>query len=147
VLTTVHLTAVAVWIGALAHVVRTGATRHWSKAARRLLADYARHTLVWVVTVLVTGTLSALLLISPTELPDTDFNRVLAVASMWSCRRISATSTKGLSNNRERRPGPCVPHYRMAKYPGGVYCSRQAGGESRPSPLRPTRIDTLRKKP
>lgn len=79
VLTSVHLSAAAVWIGALVQVIRTGASWRWNTAARRLLADYARLALALVVAVLVTGTLSGLLLVSATELFDTDFGRVLTV--------------------------------------------------------------------
>ncbi len=79
VLITVHLVAAAVWIGALVHVLRVGRAWRWSPPARAALRGYARVALALVVTVLVTGSLSGLLMISPLELLDTGFGRLLAV--------------------------------------------------------------------
>ncbi|WP_327432922.1 copper resistance CopC/CopD family protein [Streptomyces sp. NBC_01236] len=79
VLTTVHLTAVAVWIGALVHILRVGRAWRWAPPARAALRAYASVALVLVVVVLITGTLSGLLLVSPLQLLDTGFGQVLAV--------------------------------------------------------------------
>ncbi|MEU0170326.1 copper resistance protein CopC [Streptomyces iakyrus] len=79
VLTTVHLAAAAVWIGALVHVLRVGRAWRWAPPARAALRAYAGLALVLVVVVLLTGTLSGLLLVSPLKLLDTDFGRLLAL--------------------------------------------------------------------
>jgi copper transport protein len=79
VLTTVHLAAAAVWIGALVHLVRGGVVRRWDASFRAALGDYARLALLLVLAVLLTGTLSGLLLLSPSELLDTGFGKVLVV--------------------------------------------------------------------
>lgn len=78
-LITVHLTAAAVWIGALVHILRVGRAWRWTAPARAALRAYARLALALVVVVLITGTLSGLLMISPLKLFDTDFGRLLAV--------------------------------------------------------------------
>ncbi|GGQ97109.1 hypothetical protein GCM10010280_51020 [Streptomyces pilosus] len=79
VLITAHLAAAAVWVGALVHLVRVGVTRRWDRAFRAALATYARLALALVGAVLLTGTLSGLLLLSPSDLLVTDFGKVLAV--------------------------------------------------------------------
>ncbi|MEU0042855.1 copper resistance CopC/CopD family protein [Streptomyces werraensis] len=78
-LTTVHLTAAAVWIGALVHVLRLGRAWRWAPPARAVLRRYARLALALVIVVLLTGTLSGLLLLSWSELWDTSFGKVLVV--------------------------------------------------------------------
>ncbi|WP_171110565.1 MULTISPECIES: copper resistance protein CopC [Streptomyces] len=78
-LTTVHLAAAAVWIGALVHVLRVGRTWRWAPPARAALGAYARLALALVIVVLATGALSGLLLVSPPELLDTDFGRLLTI--------------------------------------------------------------------
>ncbi|MFC8564353.1 copper resistance D family protein [Streptomyces sp. NPDC057245] len=79
VLTTVHLLAAAVWIGALVHVLRLGRAWRWASNARAVLRHYARLALALVLVVLLTGTLSGLLLLSWSELWDTSFGQVLVV--------------------------------------------------------------------
>lgn len=79
VLTCVHLGATAVWVGALVHLVWLGIARGWDDRLRAALGDYARLALALVIAVLLTGTLSGLLLMSPSELLDTSFGKVLAV--------------------------------------------------------------------
>ncbi|WP_331753507.1 copper resistance protein CopC/CopD (plasmid) [Streptomyces sp. NBC_00637] len=79
VLTTVHLAAAAVWIGALVHIVRIGVAHRWGAGFRAALGSYARLALVLVIVVLFSGTLSGLLLVSPSELWDTGFGKVLVV--------------------------------------------------------------------
>ncbi|MFD3928298.1 copper resistance CopC/CopD family protein [Streptomyces sp. NPDC058614] len=79
VLTTVHLAAAAVWIGALIHMLRVGRAWRWAPPARAALRAYARLALALVVVVLISGTLSGLLMVSPLKLFDTDFGQLLAV--------------------------------------------------------------------
>ncbi|MEU0721780.1 copper resistance protein CopC [Streptomyces lavendulocolor] len=79
VLTTVHLTAAAVWIGALVHILRIGRAWRWAPHARAALRAYASVALGLVVVVLITGTLSGLLMVSPLQLLDTGFGRLLAL--------------------------------------------------------------------
>ncbi|MFF4567287.1 copper resistance protein CopC [Streptomyces sp. NPDC001435] len=79
VLTTMHLAAAAVWIGALVHLVHVGIARRWDTRFRAALGAYARLALLLVIVVLLTGTLSGLLLISPSELLDTSFGKLLSV--------------------------------------------------------------------
>ncbi len=79
VLTTVHLLAAAVWIGALVHVLRLGRAWRWASNARAVLRRYACLALALVLVVLLTGTLSGLLLLSWSELWDTSFGQVLVV--------------------------------------------------------------------
>ncbi|GAA0642142.1 hypothetical protein Stsp02_20530 [Streptomyces sp. NBRC 14336] len=79
VLTTVHLAAAAVWIGALIHLVRVGVAHRWDAPFRATLGRYARLALALVIVVLLTGTLSGLLLVSPADLFGTSFGKVLAV--------------------------------------------------------------------
>ncbi|MET9836094.1 copper resistance protein CopC [Streptomyces sp. NPDC006385] len=78
-LTTVHLLAAAIWIGALVYVLRVGAAWRWNPAMRAVLRGYARIAAVLLAAVLVTGTLSGLLMVSPAKLLDSDFGRLLAV--------------------------------------------------------------------
>ncbi|MEU3550858.1 copper resistance CopC/CopD family protein [Streptomyces longwoodensis] len=79
VLTVAHLTAAALWIGALAYLVRLGVARRWDARARGALGVYARFALALVIVVLFTGAVSGLLLLSPSELLDTPFGRVLSL--------------------------------------------------------------------
>ncbi|MEU1596023.1 copper resistance protein CopC [Streptomyces sp. NPDC005708] len=78
VLTCVHLGAAAVWVGALVHLVWVGIARGWDDRLRAALGEYARLALALVIAVLLTGTISGLLLMSPSELLDTPFGKVLA---------------------------------------------------------------------
>lgn len=79
-LTGVHVAAVAVWVGALLHVVRAAlAWREERAAVRWVLIGYARMAL-WVFLVVVgTGTLSALLLVPFSALTSTTYGQVLLV--------------------------------------------------------------------
>ncbi len=64
VLIAVHLTAVAVWVGALAHVVRAGlALRRTGDKATPVVRAYARMALALFLLVFLTGTLAALTII------------------------------------------------------------------------------------
>jgi len=77
--TVVHLLAVAVWLGALAHVVRVA--RRWrgdAGWARLLGHDYARLAVILLVVVLGSGTVEAILLLpSFAALVDTTYGVVL----------------------------------------------------------------------
>jgi len=79
-LTTVHVTAGAVWVGALVHVVRAGIAWQASPAALRwLVTGYARLAAWLFATVVATGTITALLLVPPAALLTTTYGRVLSV--------------------------------------------------------------------
>jgi copper transport protein len=101
VLTTVHVTAVAVWIGALVHVLRVGRAWGWTPSARAALRSYARLALALVLVVLTTGTLSGLLMVSPLKLFDTNFGRVLAVklALVAGVCALALAARRRLSHN------------------------------------------------
>jgi copper transport protein len=78
VLATVHLLAAALWAGGLVQAVRIAwAWRADSGRARLAVSAYARAAL-WLVAILVgTGTLAALVLLSPGELVCTGYGRIL----------------------------------------------------------------------
>ncbi|GAA3845325.1 copper resistance CopC/CopD family protein [Amycolatopsis tucumanensis] len=80
VLTGVHLAAVAIWVGALLHVVRAAvAWRRERPAVRWVLFGYARLA-VWVfLTAVATGTITALLLVPLPALVTTTYGQVLLV--------------------------------------------------------------------
>lgn len=64
VLIAVHLTAVAVWVGALVHVVRAGiAMRRGGESSSPVVRVYARIALALFLLVFLTGTLAALTII------------------------------------------------------------------------------------
>lgn len=70
-LVAIHLLAAAIWVGALAHVVRLALwRRRRGLDPRSLVAAYARLALWLVVVVLVAGTLAGLTLASPGEVID-----------------------------------------------------------------------------
>jgi copper transport protein len=79
--TVVHLLAVAVWLGALAHVVRVA--RRWrgdAGWARLLGHDYARLAVILLVAVLASGTVEAIMLLPGfAALVDTTYGVVLLV--------------------------------------------------------------------
>lgn len=81
VVTVVHLLAVAVWIGALVHVV--GVARRWRSQggwARLLAHDYSRLAVILLLVVLASGTVEAILLLpSFAALVDTAYGVVLLV--------------------------------------------------------------------
>lgn len=82
--TTVHLAAAAVWVGALVHLIRAG--RRWHRAglpAAPAVSAYARLALWLFLAVVVTGSLAALMLTPPENLIhtllDTAYGRWLLV--------------------------------------------------------------------
>jgi copper transport protein len=80
-LTVAHLLAVAVWIGALIHVLRAAHQWHGQPGPTRLLVyDYSRLALVLVLLVIATGTLAAVIVLpSLAALVDTTYGLVLVV--------------------------------------------------------------------
>jgi copper transport protein len=79
-LTGVHLAAVAVWVGALAHVARAVlAWRRERPAVRWVLAGYVRLAAWMFALVVATGITSALLLVPLTALLTTTYGQVLLI--------------------------------------------------------------------
>ena len=78
-LTVVHLSAAAVWVGALAHVLRCA--RRWRTHrgwTRVLVYDYARLALILVLVVVATGTAEAVVVLpSAAALVDNTYGRLL----------------------------------------------------------------------
>ncbi len=80
VLTGVHLLAAAIWAGALIQVVRTAlAWRGSPRSAWTVVATYSRLAAWLFAAVVVTGTLSALLLVPLSAWTDTAYGRTLLV--------------------------------------------------------------------
>ena len=75
----VHLTAAAIWLGALSHVMAVAWTWRANRAAaHRVLAEYARLALVLLLLVALTGTVSATLTLpSVSALTATGYGRLL----------------------------------------------------------------------
>ena len=82
-LTAAHLIAAAVWLGALVDTVRTTAAwRSRPPAVRWMIVGYARTALWLFLTVVATGTLTALILLPPPALitlTSTTYGRLLMV--------------------------------------------------------------------
>ncbi|ALV33065.1 copper resistance protein CopC [Streptomyces sp. CdTB01] len=79
-LTFVHLTAAALWAGTLLHVLRTlVAWRSGQSPVRGLLLSYARLAAWLFAAVVVTGLISALLLVPLDNLTTTTYGQVLLV--------------------------------------------------------------------
>ena len=101
-LTVVHLAAAAVWLGALVHIVRVAvAWRGRSFATWVAVRAYARLAIALFVLVLVTGTLSALLLL-PTlqDWTGTTYGQVLmAKLGVFAAVVVAA----GIARTRHRR--------------------------------------------
>ncbi|MEW2051690.1 copper resistance protein CopC [Streptomyces sp. NPDC005476] len=77
-LTLVHLTAAALWDGTLLHVLRTLLDRRGEQSpVRGLLLSYARLAAWLFVAVVVTGLVSALLLVPLDDLTTTTYGQVL----------------------------------------------------------------------
>ncbi|WP_322770389.1 copper resistance CopC/CopD family protein, partial [Frankia sp. Cr1] len=79
--TAIHLTAAAIWVGTLLHVVRVAARmRHSPLAVRALLAGYSRIALGLFLVVVATGTLTSIELVpNLPALLHTGYGRVLLV--------------------------------------------------------------------
>jgi len=79
-LTAVHLSAAAVWAGALLHTVRAAwAWRDRSSAVRWVFAEYARMALWLFLLVVATGMLSAMILVPVAALTTTSYGVVLLI--------------------------------------------------------------------
>ncbi|WP_308114968.1 copper resistance CopC/CopD family protein [Rhodococcus opacus] len=78
--TAIHLTAAAIWVGALAHTVRA-VLAWWSEkpAVRWVVSGYTRLAVWTFLVVVATGTVSALLLIPVSALLTTTYGQVLVV--------------------------------------------------------------------
>jgi len=78
--TAVHLAAAAVWVGALAHVVRAGVTwRAQRPALMWVVTGYARWAAWLLATVVLTGAVSAVILVPWSGLTTTAYGRTLLV--------------------------------------------------------------------
>lgn len=104
-LTLVHLTAAALWAGALLHVLRTlAAWRGERSPVRALLLSYARLAAWLFAAVVVTGLISALLLVPLDDLATTTYGQVLLVKialvavvaglALAARRRLRSTGTR-----------------------------------------------------
>ena len=108
-LTSVHLLAAAVWVGALVYVVRAARSwRPWPGRARGLVRDYARLAIWLFFIVVATGTVTGLLLVPLPALFSTSYGRTLVVKIVlvggvvtlaWFARRhlMRARKTMGQS--------------------------------------------------
>jgi copper transport protein len=108
-LTVVHLAAAAVWVGGLVHVVRLAvAWRGRSLATWLVVGAYARVAAALLLVVVVTGTLSALLLL-PTlnDWSGTTYGQVLLLKLGLFAAAVAAALTarirhrRGVDNGRE----------------------------------------------
>ncbi len=114
-LTGVHLAAAAVWVGALVHVIRVGrARRRVGAPAAGLVRSYARLALWLFLVVVLSGTISALILIPRGELTatlaTTTYGRWLASRwCSWRWWRDWRFWRDGLSSVRSVGPSPRWP--------------------------------------
>jgi copper transport protein len=75
-----HLTAGAVWVGALVHLLRAAHTNHAVTPVLPAFRDYARLAVALFATVVLTGTIAALQLIPTTDaLTSTGYGQALVV--------------------------------------------------------------------
>ncbi|WP_326718719.1 copper resistance protein CopC/CopD [Streptomyces sp. NBC_00243] len=101
VLTFVHLTAAALWVGALVQILRTMAVwRGQRTAARALLLAYARLAAWLFAAVVTSGVIAALLLVPLDDVFTTTYGRILlakialvavAAALAYTARRLHRT--------------------------------------------------------
>ncbi len=83
-LTWAHLLSAALWAGMLLYVVRAGiAWREHPEAVRALVRLYSRAAVWLFALVVVTGVVSALVLVPLRSLFTTDYGRVLIVKAGW----------------------------------------------------------------
>ncbi len=108
----VHLTAAAIWLGALSHVMAVAWTWRANRAAaHRVLAEYARLALVLLLLVALTGTVSATLALpSVSALTATGYGRLLMakmalVAVAVGCA-VAGRRRLRRERDRGRRPRP-----------------------------------------
>lgn len=112
VVTAVHLIAVAVWLGALMHVLRVAGTwRRHGVSATGLVSAYARMAQWLFLAVVLTGSLAVLVLIAPGELTstllDTTYGRWL-LAKLAAVGAVTALAVWARAYLRRRadRPQP-----------------------------------------
>jgi len=108
-LTVVHLGAAAVWVGALAHVVRAARRwRHAPTAARALVRGYAQLALALFLTVVATGTLAALVVLpSWRALAATGYGwTLLAKLGLVAAAAVLAVLGRRRAFSARPRPGP-----------------------------------------
>ncbi|MEJ7771045.1 MAG: copper resistance protein CopC [Geodermatophilaceae bacterium] len=103
-LTAVHLAAAVAWAGALLHIVRTAAAwRAHRPAVRWVISEYAGTALWLFLTVVATGTISALLLVPADTLTTTAYGRVLlgkiSLVSVAAALALTARLTLGRHDN------------------------------------------------
>jgi len=110
--TVVHLTAAAVWAGALIHVLRTVIAWHAApRAGRMLLGAYARLALWLFVLVVAAGTAAAVLVVPIGSLLTTAYGRVL----LAKIALVAVASGLALAARQRLRPaanpsrGPLAP--------------------------------------
>lgn len=120
-LTGVHLAAAAVWVGALVHVVRVGrARRRVGLPAAGLVRSYARLALWLFLAVVLSGSLSVLVLVSPSELASTllgtSYGRWLAikVAFVAGVAGLALIGRRTLRLNSDRAQPPRAARYESA---------------------------------
>lgn len=106
----VHLTAVAVWVGALVHVVRAGiALRRTGDKATPVVRTYARMALALFLVVFLTGALAALVIIPLDDvtgaLIDTSYGRWLLV-KLGFVLLVAALATWARRHLRRRPESP-----------------------------------------
>jgi copper transport protein len=105
-LTGVHLAAAAIWVGALVHT--TLAVLAWRRepaAVRWVLSGYMRLAVWTFAVVIVTGVVSALLLLPLSDVFTTDYGRVLVVKLVLVATAASlALSARVIQRNEARIP-------------------------------------------
>lgn len=103
----VHLLAVAVWVGALVHVARTGLSwrRQASGQVRALFVAYAFVALGLYVVVAATGTIAAILVLPSVDaLVTTTYGRLLIV----KLSLVAAASALAVAARRQLRRRPAA---------------------------------------
>ena len=112
VLTGVHLLAAAVWVGALAYIVRTALAWHSSpRRAWALVAAYGRLAAWLFAAVVVTGTATALLLVPLSAWTSTAYGRTLlvklvAVAAVTALAVMARLRLRGQRRAATPTPAP-----------------------------------------
>ncbi len=113
----IHLTAAAIWVGALVHVVRVAwAWRARPVAAHRVLTDYARVALLLVLVVLASGTLASIVVLpNVSALTGTGYGRLLLakiglVVLVLALALASRLRLRNTSPLRAPAPGENVLH-------------------------------------
>ncbi|GAB3662712.1 hypothetical protein GCM10027596_24780 [Nocardioides korecus] len=107
VLTGVHLLAVAVWVGALVHVLRVGyAARRRGLRAAPIVAAYARLAVWLFLAVVVSGTVSAVLLIPGDSWVPTLFGTGYGLSLVVKLVMVAAVAALAVAARRSLRARP-----------------------------------------